>query len=323
MSYIRRLPSGKWQATVRGPDGRKHTQSDRLKSVVKLWATEQENRFAQGEIRDPRAGDLHVGDWYRRFAAASGVQSITAAKNRSLWATHCEPKWPSWRMSAITRMEAQGWVGELRETRLARHRGRAVRAAADTPFLSADTIHAAVHIMSSVYRAAMKEHPPIVLANPFAELGMDVGMRLGELAGLHGHRVDWLRGKITVVDVMTRLGLREWPKSKRSHRVVPVRPRTLEGMSVLMTDRQRGAVVFTDSKGGPVSDRNFANRVWFPAIEAARLCGNPAPGPRDEYRPGECGPRFCDDPGHRIRRFPPRIMRHTAASWLVQDGVPL
>ena len=24
-----------------------------------------------------------------------------------------------------------------------------------------------------------------------------------------------------------------------------------------------------------------------------------------------------------VRRFPPRIMRHTAASWLAQDGVPL
>ena len=24
-----------------------------------------------------------------------------------------------------------------------------------------------------------------------------------------------------------------------------------------------------------------------------------------------------------VRRFAPRIMRHTAASWLVQDGVPL
>ena len=39
---------------------------------------------------------------------------------------------------------------------------------------------------------------------------------------------------------------------------------------------------------------NFRNRVWYPAIEAAG-----------------------------IRRFPRRIMRHTAASWLVQDGVPL
>jgi hypothetical protein len=35
MAYIRRLPSGKWQATVRGPDGRRHTATDPLKGVVK------------------------------------------------------------------------------------------------------------------------------------------------------------------------------------------------------------------------------------------------------------------------------------------------
>ena len=336
MSYIRRLPSGKWQATVRGPDGRKHTKTDPLKSVVRTWAAGQESKFAQGDVRDPRAGDVRVGDWHARYARASGVEAITAAKNRSLWVTHCEPKWAGWRMSSVTRMEAQGWVAELRETRLARWRGRDVRHEndfRDVPFLSAETIHAAVHVMSSLFRAAMKEHPPVVLANPFAELdlpaieprpvdfyepaeaaalydaierlagpgwrtfaelGMDVGLRLGELAGLHGHRVDWLRGRLAVVDVMTRQGLRQHPKSKRSHRVVPVPAGTLEGMSRLMAGRERDGLVFTDSAGGPVSDRNFANRVWFPAVAAAG-----------------------------VRRFPPRIMRHTAASWLVQDGVPL
>jgi integrase len=160
--------------------------------------------------------------------------------------------------------------------------------------------------MSSLDRAAAKEDPPIVLSNPFAdldlpviqprplefyepdeaaalyeaigalagpkwrtltELGMNVGLRPGEVYGLHGHRVDWLRGKLAVVDVMTRQGLRQWPKSKRSHRVVPVPPVTLEGMSVLMAGRERDALVFTDSARGPVSDVNFRNRVWFPAIE--------------------------------------------------------
>jgi len=48
----------------------------------------------------------------------------------------------------------------------------------------------------------------------YTELGMDVGLRLGELSGLHGHRTDWLRSQITVVDVMTRLGLRQHPKTK-------------------------------------------------------------------------------------------------------------
>ncbi len=39
--------------------------------------------------------------------------------------------------------------------------------------------------------------------------------------------------------------------------------------------------------------------------------------------PARCRPDGCGDPQHFIRRFAPRIMRHTAASWLVQDGVPL
>ena len=55
------------------------------------------------------------------------------------------------------------------------------------------------------------------------ELGTEVGLRPGELYGLHGHRVDWLRGTIQVIDVMTRNGLRQWPKSQE---VPPRRPGT-------------------------------------------------------------------------------------------------
>jgi integrase len=126
------------------------------------------------------------------------------------------------------------------------------------------------------------------------ELGTEVGLRPGEIYGLHGHRVDWLRSQIQVIDVMTRKGVRQWQKSKKSHRVVPVEAHILQGTSALMSGRPRDSLVFTAPEGGPVTDGHFRNRVWYPAVTAAG-----------------------------IRRFPPRIMRHTAASWLVQDGVPL
>jgi integrase len=112
--------------------------------------------------------------------------------------------------------------------------------------------------------------------------------------GLDGHRVDWLRGKVQVIDVVTRQGLRQWPKSKKSHRVVPVPAGVLAAMSALMTGRPRDGLVFTSPAGGLVTDGHFRNRVWYPAVAAAG-----------------------------IRRFVPRVMRHTTASWLVQDGVPL
>jgi hypothetical protein len=31
MPYFRKLPSGLWQATVRGRDGKRHTKTDKLK----------------------------------------------------------------------------------------------------------------------------------------------------------------------------------------------------------------------------------------------------------------------------------------------------
>jgi integrase len=297
---------------------------------VRKWAAEQEALASRGEFRDPRLGEIKIGEWHARVTRARGIEEITKVKNASLWRTHCEPEWARWPMAAVTRLEAQSWTDRLKATRRARHQGKQVKDDDEAvPLLSAATIADIVHLMSSLYRLAMREHPPLVTVNPFAdlelpkieprpvefyeheeaaalydavtgqwrtliELGMQVGLRPGELYGLHGHRVEWLRGRIEVVDVMTRRGLRQWPKSKRSHRIVPVPAHLLEDMSVLMTGRPRDALVFTAPEGGPVTDAHFRNRVWYPAITTAG-----------------------------IRRFPPRIMRHTAASWLVQDGVPL
>jgi hypothetical protein len=95
MSYIRKLPSRKWHATVRGPDGRKHTKTDRLKSVVDTWAKQQE-ATPRGERRDPRAGTSGSASGGPRYAAAHAGKA-SAARNASLWLVHCAPKWAGWR----------------------------------------------------------------------------------------------------------------------------------------------------------------------------------------------------------------------------------
>ncbi|WP_188188094.1 tyrosine-type recombinase/integrase [Nonomuraea sp. SYSU D8015] len=367
MAYIRRIPSGLYQATVRLPNGKRRTKTNRLKSVVDKWARDLEAKIAQGDTRDPRAGQIKVADWHARVVEARVVEAPTKAKNASLWKTHCLPQWGDWPMAAVQRVDAQRWVGQLQETRRARHQGKPADFFDDPdeiPTLAASTIHDIVYLMSTLYRAAMKEHPPLVVANPFGdldlprknatqvefyerteaealyaaverlhgpkwrtlvELGMDVGLRPGEAYGLHGHRVDWIRGLLSVVEVATRQGLREYPKSMKSNRTVPIPAKTLEGMSRLMVGRPRTALVFTAPDGGVVDDGNFRDRIWYPAVEAARLCGNRSPleaGDGETFAAGECGV-ICDTPAHGIRRFPPRIMRHTAASWLVQAGVPL
>jgi integrase len=331
MAAFRRLPSGKWQATVRHPSGRRHTATDSLKRVVADWAREMEAQFARGDVRDPRAGRITVEDWHVRVTAARGVEAVTSDKTDSLWRTHCEDQWGRWPLDAVTRLEAQAWADELKAKRRARHRGKA--AGGDAPTIAAATVHAAVHVMSSLFESAVRERPPLVVSNPFADLklptippspidfytheeaeqllaalerdfapqwsalvgvGMWVGLRPGEIYGLHGDRVNWMRGQIEVTRVQTRHGLREYPKSRRSHRIVPVPPWQMPNLSALMVGRPIEAAVFTAPKGGLVDDSDFRLRVWYPALARAG-----------------------------VRRLAPRAMRHTAASWLVQDGVDL
>jgi len=112
-------------------------------------------------------------------------------------------------------------------------------------------------------------------------------------SGLHGHRVDWLRGRLTVVDVMTRQGLRQWPKSKKSHRTVPVPPPAMEGMSVLMAGRPRNTLVFTAFEGGAVTDEHFRDRIWYPAVEAAGIRRFPRGSCGTQPRAGWCRTGFA------------------------------
>lgn len=355
--YVRKLPSGKYQATVRDPAGNRHSRAFKLKSQARNWGTEQEARFARGDRRDPRAGEIKLGEWRARVMANRGLELPTLAKSASIWRTHCKDEWASWPMNAVTRMEAQAWINGLKTTRRARHRGRPVvdDEGDEAPYLSAATIHECANAMSVLYALALREDPPLVAANPFTkldlpkieprpvqfyehdeadrlyaaleklfglswrtlvELGMTVGLRPGENYGLHANRVDWPRGLVHVTHVMTRYGLREYPKSKKSHRSVPVPPRTLQAMAKLMEGRDAfapctcprvaadgsrvagtgpcPALMFPAPGGGPIDDGNFRDRIWYPAVKEAG-----------------------------IRRLPPKIMRHTAASWLVMDGVPL
>lgn len=347
MAYIRKRGK-KWQATVRHPSGRRISETHDLRSVVADWARDLESEWARGSLRDPRAGKITISEWHDRWSNAHVVADTTRTKNEYRWRVHCQPKWGSWPLEAITRMEAQGWVRELEVTP---RRGRRVLDEDDAPYLAPWTIHGVVGLMTSLCRAATEEIPPLITSNPFAKLSLPtippsqviwytheqveaviaamrrlhperwavmadlaahVGLRYGELAGLAGDRVDWLRHEIHVTRVWTIHGLREYPKSAKSHRVVPVPERIIEEMSRLMQGRGRAERVFAGS--ATHAWHSEWHRMWYSAISIARTCWD---GKR------HCKGEACAEPEHAIPHWPPHSLRHTAASWLVMDGVDL
>lgn len=309
--YLRRLPSGRWQATVRTPDGRRETHTATLKRSAEAWGRERETELARGVTRDPRRAKLTVREWSALWLAARVVEPETRRGDEGVLRNHVLPEWHSWQLAAITRLEVQRWVREL-------ERG-------GTP---APTIRRAYMLLRSMLQAAVDDdrleqnpaqrvslptvpvRPPVyftrseverIIAHarePHASLTALMawtGLRWEEGAALHGRRVDWLRGRLDVVEVLTQGGrLREYPKTSSSRRTVPVPRDVLDRMARLLEGRDPEGLVFVTPRGGhPLSGSNYRT-AWRGILEAAGV----------PYRP-------------------PHVLRHTAASWLVQDGVPL
>jgi integrase len=313
MAYLRKLPSGKWQATVRHPAGHKLTKTDPLKRAVQAWAADMEAGFRNGEVSSERGRNLTVQQWHDKWIASRNVEKATSAKNESQLRRHILPQWGSWPLRSIGRNDVQAWVTSM------------VRSGVGAP-----TVTSSYNLFSALMSDAALEGtvpaspcreidlPKIVKPEPrwltrheydrlqlalagmpraevwqaYVALGCLSGLRPGELAGLDVPALDFDRGIVYVSQVVTRYGLKPYGKTSASTRWVPFPDEAATLLWRLVADRSQGPV-FTSPTGRRINEANFRNRVWRPALEAA---GVPQV---DVY-----------------------TMRHTAASWWVQQGVP-
>jgi integrase len=122
------------------------------------------------------------------------------------------------------------------------------------------------------------------------------GLRWGELAGLKVDQLDLLRGRLRVDGVMTRYGPKAYPKGGK-RRTVPLPGHLVDALAAHLTryPAERDALVFTGPRGGVLQDGNVRERHWMPALATAKIA-------KDAHI---------------------HDLRHSFASWLVQDGVPL
>lgn len=339
MSYIRKLPSGRWQATVRHPSGRKLTKTDPLKRVVQAWSAEMESAFRTGLTPAARSSKLTLNGWHEQWMAGRMVEASTARKDASTWRNHVQPQWGTWPLDSIQRRDVQTWIKQLDDAGIgsgAIHGCYQLLAvmlaeAVDHGAIGAspcrritlpkrqkpeprwltrheyDRLQLALAELTTVRggRATVPD-PNAPVYQALVGLGCFSGLRPAELAGLDVGSVDLERRLVRVTQVVTqvpdgklpdgrtkyRFAIRAYPKSDRSIRSVPFPAEVGELLWPLVADRTEGPV-FTSPRGERVQMvGNFRSRVWLPALKAAG-----------------------------IEPVRPYVMRHTAASWLVQKGV--
>lgn len=302
----RRNPTGLWQATVRTPTGRR-TKTDQYKSVVKKWAEDQEARMRRGEWADPRDGQMTLDAWWRQWCSARDVELATERREESHWRVHIEPRWGKVRLAQIQAWDVEAWAAQLAKdgvgattrsqvlrllrtllAEAARHRMIPVDPTGGVK-IPTPPKHVDRFLTQQEYRRleACFDDPTLVRLLTFA------GLRWGEAAGLHAHRVDVARAELNVVETLRRDGsIKPVPKSKAGRRYVPLTPLVLELLEPRLPE---SGLVFRSPSGGPLDYTNWRRREWVPALEKAGLA-DPQPTPHD--------------------------LRHTFGSWLAERGVP-
>ena len=133
--------------------------------------------------------------------------------------------------------------------------------------------------------------------------------------------------------------LRPFPKSRAGQRVVPLPPLLTESLTIhrnrLVADPDDDELVFPARGGGPLRRNNFRRRVWLPSLVRAGLLGQVEE--TDEGFRASCQSNkgkqtaMCRSHQEAIVHIANKAvgalrfhdLRHSYATWLVTNGVPV
>ncbi len=168
-----------------------------------------------------------------------------------------------------------------------------------------------------------------------------VGLRWGEAAGLREDALDLEAGRLPVIRTVIEIGghtsFKPFPKSRAGRRTVPI-PSWL--VTIIREHLRRwpaldGEPLFANEVGAPLRRTIFRSRIWRPSLVRAGLLGAvvAVDGGFDAQWTDDAGAKHTE----RLRTHAQAVqhvarhqagglrfhnLRHSYATWLVDDGVP-
>lgn len=301
-------------------------------------AGEKESESRKPGWRDPKKGALPWAEWRTEWEKARVIEPSTKKNEAGMIDRWIAPYWDDRELVDITRHDVQAWVNEIREVNT--RTGADGKPDEENPrYLATSSVRRILNIFVSSMSAATDAE--VISANPSLRIKLPpipephrvfltreqyaalvaaisdrrdqavldflvgTGIRWGELAGLHLDALNLSDGMLTVRDVWDGESIKPYPKGRRQRHVpvlqwvvdrLELHPAPTCGLPHRAGSACRSALAFPSYDGGVRDDRNFTQRVLAPALKEAGLA--------------HLGASLHD-------------LRHTYASWLVQDGVSL
>ena len=294
MAFIQKLGRDRYRARYRGPDGREHSKSFERKADAARFLASVEADTARGEWIDPKLSKIPFSAWARRWSGTIvHLKPKTRAGYESLLRTHVLPTFGRTPLGRIHPVHVREWVAAL-----------------DAIGLSPSRIRQAHQLLSAILKSAVesgliartpcvgvslprprRREMQFLSAPEVADLAEAVrppygtlvyllafgGLRWGEAAALRRGRCHVTRSRIEVVESLAEVeGKMHFGETKTYQRRTIAIPGFLQHLlSAHLEGRPNDpeALVFTNTKGGPLRHSSFRRWTWLPAIEAARLPG--------------------------------------------------
>ena len=360
MGFVRKTDTGRWKAFWRDPSGAQRSKTFITKKDANVFLAETETAKTRGLYVSPHAGRTTFGEHAADWMATWNLGATTTARDTSVMRTHVLPQWQTWQLGKIDHLSVQKWITSVGQRRgphtvsrcylllggvlrsAVRNRLIAVNPAEGVRLPQVrrrdtdDRIISREDFQTLLLPAVPARHRALV-----ATAG-GTGLRWGEVAGLRRDALDLdaptLSVLRTVIEVSGRTSFKPFPKSSAGRRTVPLPgwlvPMIRHHLDTWPTDRTDP--VFANEVNGPHRRTVFRSRHWRPALVRAGLLGRITE--KDDGRfVGEWTDDLGEEASEEFRTYAAAVshvarnqagglrfhdLRHSYATWLVDDGVP-
>jgi integrase len=329
MAYAERVGK-RWRGVYRDHEGKKRSKVHRLKGEAERWVALEEDKVEQGIHTDPDIGAATLATYVERFLETyRGNPKISPARLdhvQRVLRTRVLVAFGDKSLRSLQAREIQIWINAMHSQGIA---PKSTRAYAGVLQL---VLNAAVedgYLQKSPFTKKVKDQLPdprheerprylepdeaerLIAAIPdryraLIVLGLASGARWGELVGLRRQRYNPLRKEIEIRESLHELNGREggrfWldkPKTPQSVRTIALPQYAVDALNThIDTFPPAGTIaddlIFTTSRGSEIDRGFFRGKVFLPACARAGIDG-----------------------------LTFHHLRHTSATWLLSDGIPV